>query len=586
MNTRRSKSSPMSSSIASSISSTERSCCRSSSGTISECFRSSILSRRSESSARCFAVAMSHAPGLSGTPESGHFSRATTSASIARSSASPTSWTMRVRPAMSFGDSIRQTVSMALWVSEPGTIETYSVSTLAPVEHFWHHPRRMTRHNWQRLLLLAVGLVCLGSGRARSQSTESIVAGPDYDAGPFARKLLGNGWRSVWLTPVRVPVFDMGTYAGGLTVSKKGGGNQTRTLRFATSDGREIMFRSVDKFPVGQAMPAPIRNSTLGDIVQDQVSTLFPAGALMVPAFLDAIGALHVVPKLYVMPDDPRLGEFRKEFAGMLGTVELSPQEDENDEPGFAGSRKIKSADKFLDDLEESRNHHLDERELFAVRLVDFLVNDNDRTADNMRFARYGDSASYSWRPLPRDRDRAFSNADGWLFRFLVHPFYPKLIQFKGKYDMEGLLWESYNIDRRLLKRITKADADQIGIRVRNAIDDSAIEKAIAALPPEWRARTKKKKKLRSRLRARRDLIPKTASDFYDWLATEVDVHGTDQAERAVIERLADGRLTVTIQGKNESRNATPFFIRTFVPGETREVRVFLHGGNDVATVR
>ncbi|HZI99453.1 MAG TPA: ShlB/FhaC/HecB family hemolysin secretion/activation protein [Gemmatimonadaceae bacterium] len=444
----------------------------------------------------------------------------------------------------------------------------------------------MTRHNWQRLLLLAVGLVCLGSGRARSQSTESIVAGPDYDAGPFARKLLGNGWRSVWLTPVRVPVFDMGTYAGGLTVSKKGGGNQTRTLRFATSDGREIMFRSVDKFPVGQAMPAPIRNSTLGDIVQDQVSTLFPAGALMVPAFLDAIGALHVVPKLYVMPDDPRLGEFRKEFAGMLGTVELSPQEDENDEPGFAGSRKIKSADKFLDDLEESRNHHLDERELFAVRLVDFLVNDNDRTADNMRFARYGDSASYSWRPLPRDRDRAFSNADGWLFRFLVHPFYPKLIQFKGKYDMEGLLWESYNIDRRLLQRITKADADQIGIRVRNAIDDSAIEKAIAALPPEWRARTNDVEKLRSRLRARRDLIPKTASDFYDWLATEVDVHGTDQAERAVIERLADGRLTVTIQGKNESRNATPFFIRTFVPGETREVRVFLHGGNDVATVR
>jgi hypothetical protein len=444
----------------------------------------------------------------------------------------------------------------------------------------------MTRQRWQRLLSIAVGFLCLGSGKAYSQSTQTIVAGPDYDAGPLARKILGNGWRGIWLTPVRVPVFNIGTYAGGLTVTKKGGGNQTRTLRFATSDGREILFRSVDKFPVGQAMPEPIRNSTLGDIVQDQVSTLFPAGALMVPAFLDAIGALHVVPRLYVMPDDPRLGEFRKEFAGMLGTVELSPQEDENDEPGFAGSRKIKSSDKFLEDVEQSRIHHLDERELFAVRLVDFLVNDNDRTTDNMRFARYGDSASYTWRPLPRDRDRAFSNADGWLFRFLVHPFYPKLIQFKGKYDLEGLVWESYNIDRRLLQRLTRADAEQIGLRVRNAIDNSVIEKALAALPPEWRARNSDVTKLRTRLRSRRDLIPRTARDFYDWLATEVDVHGTDEAERATIERLNNGSVTVILRGKKDSPRDTPFFIRTFVPEETRDVRVFLHGGNDVAVVR
>src|SRR5712691_6352586 len=63
--------------------------------------------------ARCFAVAMSQAPGLSGTPDSGHCSSAATSASWARSSAIPTSPTMRARPAMSLADSIRQTASMA-----------------------------------------------------------------------------------------------------------------------------------------------------------------------------------------------------------------------------------------------------------------------------------------------------------------------------------------------------------------------------------------------------------------------------------------------------------------------------------------
>src|SRR5215470_5294507 len=66
--------------------------------------------------ARCLAAAMSQAPGLSGMPDSGHCSRAATSASCASSSATPTSRTMRVRAAMILADSIRQTASMARWV--------------------------------------------------------------------------------------------------------------------------------------------------------------------------------------------------------------------------------------------------------------------------------------------------------------------------------------------------------------------------------------------------------------------------------------------------------------------------------------
>src|SRR6266550_433908 len=77
------------------------------------CLRSCILPRRRWSMARCFAVAMSHAPGLSGTPDWGHCSSAATSASCARSSATPMSPTTRARPAMSLADSIRQTASMA-----------------------------------------------------------------------------------------------------------------------------------------------------------------------------------------------------------------------------------------------------------------------------------------------------------------------------------------------------------------------------------------------------------------------------------------------------------------------------------------
>src|SRR5215469_11744194 len=63
------------------------------------------------------AVVISHAPGLSGMPDSGHFSSAATSASCARSSATATSPTMRVSPAIKRADSIRQTASIARWVA-------------------------------------------------------------------------------------------------------------------------------------------------------------------------------------------------------------------------------------------------------------------------------------------------------------------------------------------------------------------------------------------------------------------------------------------------------------------------------------
>src|SRR5262245_11244406 len=66
---------------------------------------------------RRLAVVMSHAPGLSGTPDSGHCLTAARSASCARSSASPTSRVRRVRPAISLADSIRQTASIAALMS-------------------------------------------------------------------------------------------------------------------------------------------------------------------------------------------------------------------------------------------------------------------------------------------------------------------------------------------------------------------------------------------------------------------------------------------------------------------------------------
>src|SRR5438045_1735249 len=82
--------------------------------------------------ARCLAAAISQAPGLVGIADAGHCSRAASSASWERSSARPTSRTMRVSPAMTLAASILQTASMARWLSVADTLPITSCRAQLP----------------------------------------------------------------------------------------------------------------------------------------------------------------------------------------------------------------------------------------------------------------------------------------------------------------------------------------------------------------------------------------------------------------------------------------------------------------------
>ena len=122
----RSTSSPMASPRAASSASTKSgttwACSASRSWPISSCLRACRATCRRWSSARFFAVAISQAPGLFGTPSAGQWVSAATSASCASSSARPTSRTSRATAPMTLADSIRQTASMARCVASDEVI--------------------------------------------------------------------------------------------------------------------------------------------------------------------------------------------------------------------------------------------------------------------------------------------------------------------------------------------------------------------------------------------------------------------------------------------------------------------------------
>ena len=203
-----------------------------------------------------------------------------------------------------------------------------------------------------------------------------IVPSTKYQAGGLHRTLLGNGYRDLWATPLRVQVLDLATFGGGLRPLKESGGNQTKSLRFVTPDGTEYVFRSVAKDAV--TFPPAFKGTVVQSIARDQVSSHFPVAGLVAAPILQAAGVLHVTPMLVVMPDDPRLGEFQSKFANRLGMIEEYPTVPEH-APGFAGAVEIIGSDSLLVLIDSSSGEQVDARALLAARLMDMLLNDWDR---------------------------------------------------------------------------------------------------------------------------------------------------------------------------------------------------------------
>lgn len=93
--------------------------------------------------------------------------------------------------------------------------------------------------------------------------------------------------------------------------------------------------------------------TVINDVVQDGISAAHPYGALVAAPLLEAAGVLHVDPVLRVMPDDPALGDFRAEFAGMLGLIEERPDDNEGDRTAFEGTVRVIAYDRLTARTEE-----------------------------------------------------------------------------------------------------------------------------------------------------------------------------------------------------------------------------------------
>ncbi len=107
------------------------------------------------------------------------------------------------------------------------------------------------------------------------------------------------------------------------------------------------------------------------------------------------------------------LSEFRDEFGGMLGIMEIHPDVEEEDKIFFEDADKIKGTLKLFERLEEKTDEQVNSEDYLKARLADIVLGDWDRHADQWKWARYKEGNKKVWHPIPRDRDQVFAKWDG-----------------------------------------------------------------------------------------------------------------------------------------------------------------------------
>lgn len=443
----------------------------------------------------------------------------------------------------------------------------------------------------------AVGLTAMGLLPApihAQQPGDTVLITPRgrYHASGIQKAILGPGYRELWAIPIPVEVLDLATFGGGLEPLRLGGGQQTRSLRFQGGDGQVYTFRSIDK-DVSRGMDPHLRGTVAEDVLQDQISSLLPLSAMVVSPLLDSAGVFNPGPTLVVMPDDPALREFREGFAGMLGWVEVRPDEaDDDPDAGFAGAERVISSPRLFERLEEGSDNQVDPRAFLRARLMDFLVGDWDRHPDQWRWAGFTEEVAgretLVFSPVPRDRDWALARIDGLLG--LVAPLpWPQYVGFDEGYPSPfRISWNGRGLDRRFLAGLSRDDFRDETEALMEAVTPEVIDAAVGTLPGPYFEVIGED--LTNKLKARREALPEFVEDYYGLLAGWVDVEATDEDEWVTVRHGADGdedavQVRIFDMQDGEPR-AEPWFDRTFVGDETHEVRLYLMGGEDEVQVQ
>ena len=408
---------------------------------------------------------------------------------------------------------------------------------------------------------------------------EATIKGKSYEW------FWGEHYRYVYGKDIQVPVVTLDTLYGGLTIERKGGGHQTRSLRLIDDRGRNFAMRGVKKSATRYLQSVLFTNTYVEkdfedtmteDLVLDFYTASHPFASFVVAPLADAIGVYHTNPLLVYVPKHEALGKYNAEFGDELYIIEERPDDGFLDVESFGKPSAIESTSDLRKKLRKDEKYQVDEPSFIRARLFDMLLGDWDRHEDQWRWSRFDISEDQKvYRPIPRDRDQVFSNYDGALLDVLrlLAPATGQLQTFEKEIDdIKWLNVAGIKIDRSFIQTSDREAWIKQANHIADKLSDDIIDNAFQKLPPEVRDETSEE--IKSKLKSRRDHLREVAIRYYEYMSRLVIITGTDKDDFFEITR-GNGSTKISVSRIKDGKVAQPYKERIIHSNETREVWIY-----------
>ncbi|WP_420401028.1 metallophosphoesterase [Flagellimonas sp.] len=423
----------------------------------------------------------------------------------------------------------------------------------------------------------------------------AVYTDEEVDKSGFHKWLWGERYRKYYATPVEAPTVLLDTLYGGLSVVRKGGGNQSNSLRLKHKDGRQFVMRDLRKSAERYLQAIAFQETYIigkfedsypERLLLDLYTGAHPYAPFTLGPLSDAVGLYHTNPKLFYVPKQNALGDFNREFGNELVMIEEHVSEG-HDIESFGKTKTIESTYDFIQKLRKDEKYSLDSETYVRARLFDMLIGDWDRHVDQWRWAEFdGEDGKKIYRPIPRDRDQAYSIwGDGFVMGFGSKTV-PGLRIFEGFGEeirsVKGFTSSprTFALDMALLSETTMEQWVEQAKYIQQRVTEAVIDESLSHFPQEVQDETVNliKKKLLSRKASLED----TAREYFGVINKYSVVTGTDKDDYFQITSDNDGNLEVRAYRIKNGERKDLFFQKTYSPKYTKEVWVYALDDDDV----
>ncbi|PWL38700.1 metallophosphatase [Flagellimonas aquimarina] len=429
------------------------------------------------------------------------------------------------------------------------------------------------------------------SNNFSSHKIASIYTKDETTKSGFYKALWGNHYREYYSKDVNAKTVVLDTLMGGLTPLKRGGGQQSKSLRLEDNTGKQFVMRALRKSTIKflQAnafqdvyIGSALDGSVVDKFLADFYTTSHPYAPFAIGGLAEAIDVLHTNPELYYIPKQKRLGVYNDEFGDELYMIEEHVGDSQLELESFGKPKEILSTADILQEIHKAGKAVVDEPSYIRARLFDMLLGDWDRHEDQWRWALFKkEDGTEICRPIPRDRDQAFSKYDGTLIAFLTRAI-PGLRKMQTyDVDLRSVKWfatSPYHLDLTIINSSEWAEWEKQGKHIQKELTDQIIEEAFKSVPPEIQGSTIAD--IKTKLKGRRGNLLKIANAYYQYLNKFEVITGTQKADDFKITRHPNGKTTIKI-----NRKELGILDRTFSSDVTKEIWIYGLDGKDSFTV-